>query len=201
MDEAVIQRALLTFAELAADYVYVCRLDADGRMILEWVSPAFEQMLDRPLLDRPMLDAWRAVLHPNDLEEAERRLAEVVAGGTHDGELRVISPTGEVHWVHDYARPERDPQTGRVVRVVGGGRDVTARHVAEEALQRSRDELESEVARRTQRLEEMNARLTREIADRRRAEAALQLVQQAVDHAGELIALVDPSKMVQGRGL
>jgi two-component system NtrC family sensor kinase len=54
-------------------------------------------------------------------------------------------------------------------------RDNTATRRAEEALQRSREELESEVEKRMRVLRDTNGELLREIADRKRAEDTLRL--------------------------
>ena len=56
--------------------------------------------------------------------------------------------------------------------------DITEKKEAEEALQRIREKLEERVKQRTRQLEEVNASLRREIADRRRAEKALKRREQ-----------------------
>ncbi len=52
--------------------------------------------------------------------------------------------------------------------------DITERRQAEEALRRVRDELEERVNQRTASLRETNARLEREIVERKAAETALR---------------------------
>jgi PAS domain S-box-containing protein len=58
--------------------------------------------------------------------------------------------------------------------VLGEIVDITEKKEAEEALRRIGEELEERVTQRTRQLEEVNANLRREIADRRRAEKALK---------------------------
>lgn len=63
-------------------------------------------------------------------------------------------------------------------------RDVTARRLAEDALQRARDELETRVRERTEELAEANKELQTEIAERRRMEDALR---RSEEHLRSLI--------------
>jgi diguanylate cyclase (GGDEF)-like protein/PAS domain S-box-containing protein len=67
-------------------------------------------------------------------------------------------------------------------------RDVTERRQIEEELELSRHELEARVAERTAQLEEANARLQLELAERRRAQAALQ---EATQRQGLSLAEVE----------
>jgi PAS domain S-box-containing protein len=62
-------------------------------------------------------------------------------------------------------------------------RDISERLIAEDALARTRDELEVRVSQRVAALEEANERLVREIAERREVEAALRTALEVAEEA------------------
>ncbi|RFP38059.1 PAS domain S-box protein [Duganella sp. BJB480] len=77
------------------------------------------------------------------------------------------------HWLHFTAAPLRDHQ-GRIVGAIETLRDVTERRVAENALRRAHDNLESVVEKRTAQLADMNEQLQEDIRQRHLAEAELR---------------------------
>jgi PAS domain S-box-containing protein len=80
-------------------------------------------------------DAWMACLHPEDRALAEARFRLVLAGGSfYDQEFRVLR-SGEtaVRHVESRAIVQRDTQ-GKLVRITGTSRDVTAERENEERL-------------------------------------------------------------------
>jgi diguanylate cyclase (GGDEF)-like protein/PAS domain S-box-containing protein len=90
--------------------------------------------------------------------------------------LRNYRKDGTLFWNELRLSPVHDEQ-GRLVNFVGVQNDVTERKRAEEELRRTHAELDERVRQRTVRLAEANARLEREIAERRELEE--QLVHQA----------------------
>ncbi len=80
-------------------------------------------------------EAWMACLHPDDRSLARARFQLVQAGGNfYDQEFRVLWP-GEsgVHHVESRAIVQRDAQ-GKLLRITGTSRDVTAERENEERL-------------------------------------------------------------------
>ena len=88
---------------------------------------------------------WVRRLHPEDRERAERRFLDAVADGAPDTEYaqeyRVVTPAGEARWVAARAEIERDPETGRALRMLGAHVDVTELKAAEAALAASESRL------------------------------------------------------------
>jgi two-component system, NarL family, sensor histidine kinase UhpB len=80
----------------------------------------------------PHVSAWERLIHPGDVERAQR-LNESVAGGasTYEGEFRLRHKDG--HYVHVLSRgyPVRREPGGPVVRIVGTHFDLTERKRAE----------------------------------------------------------------------
>jgi FixJ family two-component response regulator len=113
-------------------------------------------------------------VHPDDLQRVRACLAGVTSGNPrYAAEYRVQAADGRYRWVAEEAEAHFDDQ-GRVNAVCGVCADITARKLAEEALRSSHDLLEARVAERTADLERINQALREEIANRRRAEAALE---------------------------
>ena len=90
--------------------------------------------------------------------------------------LRNYRKDGTPFWNELRLSPVHE-ERGRLVNFVGVQNDVTQRKRAEEELRRAHEELDERVRRRTARLTESNARLKREIAERRELEE--QLIHQA----------------------
>ena len=111
--------------------------------------------------DQPTLLVVRAALR-------EGRDCEVL--------LRNYRKDGTPFWNELRLSPVHD-ERGRLVNFVGVQNDVTERKRAEEELRRAHAELDERVRLRTARLAEANARLKREIAERRELEE--QLTHQA----------------------
>jgi signal transduction histidine kinase/DNA-binding response OmpR family regulator len=99
-------------------------------------------------LDKPM-DAWRAMLHPDDAIPTQLLLQRALDGsGEFDVDFRVIWADGSTRYIKADAMIFRDAD-GHAMRMVGVNYDVTASRVAEQELRRHRIHLEDLVAERT----------------------------------------------------
>ena len=150
--------------------VYISAPDDDRRTL--YVSPHVERTLGytrEEWLGQP--DIWMELLHPDDREPtlaAHDRHNE--SGEPWSREYRLIASDGRAIWFRDVATLVRD---GDATYWQGLQLDITELKVVEDELRRARDELEQRVARRTAQLEEANALMSLEIAERRRAEREL----------------------------
>jgi PAS domain S-box-containing protein len=94
-------------------------------------------------------EGWLNLLHADDRERAASAWKAALARGEpHHSEYRLRHRTGEYRWVLAQAHAERDA-LGSTVRWYGTYTDIETIVQARSILQRSRDELESEVAVRT----------------------------------------------------
>jgi PAS domain S-box-containing protein len=74
----------------------------------------------------------QALLHPDDIDELRKAMAEFTKGITsYEAEFRILRPDGEVRWCAGTAATSAD-KDGRVVRVSGVTVDITERKQAEE---------------------------------------------------------------------
>ncbi len=106
----------------------------------------------------------------------------------------VLDEQGRKSWLLTSKLPLRD-QDGKIVGLVGIGRNITERKQAEEALRQSHDELEKRVAERTAELAGANAILQQQIAERKRIELILDrerlLLRTLVDNLPDAIYAKD----------
>lgn len=72
------------------------------------------------------LEAWAALVHPDDLEAAQAAVAHSLETGELETEWRVLDTEGSVLWVEARGWVERD-DTGRPLRMIGVNLDITDR--------------------------------------------------------------------------
>ncbi|MBT0960891.1 ATP-binding protein [Denitromonas iodatirespirans] len=112
---------------------------------------------DTDLMNHYYGNRWRRSTHTPDAVEAEGYYPKLGQSGC---------------WIYFLAAPLRDPQ-GRTIAVIETVQDITERKRAEDALARTNQDLEAQVAARTTQLAEANNRLANDIAQRQQAEAEL----------------------------
>jgi len=109
----------------------------ETRQVL-YVSPAYERIFGRPAgLLLADFNQWRDAIYPDDLDYAERSLADVLEkGAVEDREYRIIDADGHVRWLSDkcFINPQAEP--GQPVIVVGIAEDITEKKQLESELQR-----------------------------------------------------------------
>jgi diguanylate cyclase (GGDEF)-like protein/PAS domain S-box-containing protein len=111
--------------------------DWETRQIL-YVSPAYERIFGR-CADLLLSDynQWRDSIYPDDLEYAERSLADVLEkGAIEDREYRIIAADGQVRWLSDKCFINRQAEPGQPVIIVGIAEDITDKKQMETELKR-----------------------------------------------------------------
>ena len=94
----------------------------------ESVAASFEAFLDR--------------VYPDDRPIVLQRVEAVLAGA--DGfanDLRIVTPNGQLRWIHSRARARRDA-TGQLIRVEGTDQDITDRKKSEQSLREREEQLQ-----------------------------------------------------------
>ncbi|PMY45629.1 MULTISPECIES: GGDEF domain-containing protein [Pseudomonas] len=111
--------------------------DWEARQVL-YVSPAYERIFGRSAgLLLADANEWRDSVYPDDLEYAERTLAQVLEkGAVEDREYRIIDAQGQVRWLSDKCFINRNAASGDRVIIVGLAEDITEKKHLETELQR-----------------------------------------------------------------
>jgi diguanylate cyclase (GGDEF)-like protein/PAS domain S-box-containing protein len=124
--------------EAALDGSSVAFWDTDLRSGRVYLSEAWTQIAGGPAGDTvTCVRDLVALMHPDDVEPAVRASVETMKGrrATYAAEHRVRAANGEWKWILSRGRvTERDPATGRAVRMIGTNVDITERKRLEEAV-------------------------------------------------------------------
>ncbi len=197
---AVERNLLRTVIDLIPDNIFV--KDTDYRFILANTAlagvngkSAPEEMIgldDYQLLEKSMADRFYEDEHAV-LESGQPLINREEPFVTYDN--REI-------WYLTTKVPLRN-RRGKIIGLVGVSRNITERRAYERVLKEAHDELEARVLERTAELVRANADLQQQIAERRRAEQALQnernLLRTLIDHLPDLIYVKDlQSRFVLG---
>jgi PAS domain S-box-containing protein len=125
-------------SELISDYAYSYRVEPDGTIVSEWVTESFKRVTGYDWGESDARGVY-ALYHPEDERKASVHVAAVIQGETRSDEYRIITKSGETHWLRLFRRPEWDTAHTRVVRFYGVAQDITARKQAEIALSESEE--------------------------------------------------------------
>ncbi len=94
---------------------------------LEWSAKMFELFGLDPRTAPASFDAWRSVLHPEDREIAEKRIAAALEVHSElESEYRVILPDGGIRWINALGKGAYD-EHGQPTRMSGICLDITDR--------------------------------------------------------------------------
>ncbi len=109
----------------------------ETRQVL-YVSPAYERIFGRSAgLLLADYHQWRDSVYPDDLDYAERSLAQVLEkGAVEDREYRIFAADGQVRWLSDKCFINRQAEPGQPLIVVGFAEDITEKKQLETELQR-----------------------------------------------------------------
>ncbi len=157
------------------------------------------------------LEGFLELVHPDDRAAVNAAIARAVdGGGGYDVEFRNLLPDGTVGWIAGKGRAFRDG-TGRAVRMIGVGMDVTERRrLADELARRARELTDAD-----RRKDEFLAMLAHELrnplaplgtalhlmrADPERCERFLDMAERQVRQLVRLVDdLLDVSRITEGK--
>src|ERR1700728_4123136 len=117
-------------------------IDAKTKKALS-VTAAYETITGhscQSLLDNP--SSYEELIHPEDRVHVLAKLGEATQTGYFEERFRIVRPRGEVRWVTVHGFPVRDA-AGKIHRLVGTARDVTAQKEAEDKVAEHLAEAES----------------------------------------------------------
>jgi len=141
-------------------------------------------------------ESFLGFIHPDDRQFVDNRWKAAISGEPYDIEHRIIVD-GQIKWVRERAELEL-ANDGILLGGFGTVTDITQRKQAQEALRKSRDELEMRVKERTAELDESVMELQKQVESRIKAEEALR--SSALYMRGLLEASLDPLVTISPEG-
>ncbi len=136
-----------TVAQISPGFVQEFKVTPSGDDTLTWVSDGFRETFGCTLEEMQSMGGMKAFYHPDDLEKARVRMADLAAGRPAQAEVRMVNIRGETRWLHVVNQPIRNASAGddagAARYVIGVCHDITARKNAELALQKSESILRS----------------------------------------------------------
>jgi two-component system sensor histidine kinase UhpB len=130
-------------------------VDFVNKRWLDYAGLSLEEEIEQPT----------RVIHPEDLPRVmEKWLGDMAAGKPSEDEMRLRQADGEYRWFLVRTVPLRD-ELGNIVKWFGTSTEIEDRKKAEDALQRSLEELRALAARLQSVREEERTRLARQFHD------------------------------------
>jgi PAS domain S-box-containing protein len=126
-------------SELTSDYAYKDRIESDGSIIPEWFTESFTRITGYALEETRAPEFWQRLLHPEDLPILLRHVQKILSGQPDTDEMRVITKSGEIRWLRDFANPTWDASQEHVTGLYGAVQDVTESKRGEENLRKSEE--------------------------------------------------------------
>ncbi|MGH2413551.1 MAG: PAS domain-containing sensor histidine kinase, partial [Microcystaceae cyanobacterium] len=116
-------------SELTSDYTYTYYIESDGTFVPELLNESFTRVCGYTVEDIAA-NGWQPLIPPEDKLIILRHGKRLFAGQTDVCEHRIMTKSGEVRWVRNYARPVFDG-TRRALFICGAAQDITERKKAE----------------------------------------------------------------------
>ena len=124
-------------SQVSSDYTFSTKLDAEGKMYLNWVAGALERITGYTFADYVASGGWQGHLHPEDVEKDELAFEQLRNNRSVISEVRTINKNGESLWVRVYAHPVWDEKQNRLGGIVGAVQDITEQKQVEDELRKS----------------------------------------------------------------
>jgi PAS domain S-box-containing protein len=118
--------------ELAYDFAYSGRLDAEGTLVLDSVTDGFLKVTGYTLDELNAQGGYATAIFPADLPLIAQAIGRLMGGQDAEDETRFITKAGTVRWMYFLAHPLWDESHRRVTRVYGAVHDITERRQSEE---------------------------------------------------------------------
>ena len=106
---------------------------------IEWSTQMFELLGLDPVKNKASFDAWKNIIHPDDVELAGLRIDQALKQRTIlNSDYRIVMPDGGIHWINAVGEGRYNSQ-GQPIRMIGVCVGITERKEADEALRKSEE--------------------------------------------------------------
>jgi PAS domain S-box-containing protein len=113
--------------ERKIDFNYGLILDDKGEMRFKWLSDGFTKVSGYAVDECLCSDGWKKLIHPDDVEKVRNHLMNAFEGQSSTENYRILTKSGEIRKIMDYAKPDAEDQHGQAQAVVASSIDITNR--------------------------------------------------------------------------
>ncbi len=121
-------------SKLITDYAYSFLVDEKLNMKGEWVSESFTKVFGWTIEEVQQMGGWQKCFYEEDLPQVIQHSQKVLSGEPDVIECRMVTRTGELRWIRDFAVPVYDNHSRRVKKIFGVAEDITERKKLEDEL-------------------------------------------------------------------
>lgn len=121
-------------SSVATDYTFSTKVMPDGTLDLNWVAGAFESISGYSVEEFKARGAWRASIHPEDLQIDDNDIARLRNNQNTESQIRTFNRDGEIVWVQVFAHPIWDNKMNCLSGIYGAVKNITDRKNTEEKL-------------------------------------------------------------------
>jgi len=131
-----------TISQLTSDYIYAAEVLPSGELVFEWMTQAFERISGYTVQDLEDLGGWSTIVLPDDLDRVHQfALSSLTRSGILD--YRIVTQSGEIRWLRDYARPHWKNTSPNDRQLLGAVQDITLAKIAETELRAAKEAAEN----------------------------------------------------------
>lgn len=112
--------------ETMSDFAFSLRIDASGKIKLEWITESFDRISGYTRDERIRNEGYLYPVESDDLELFTSRMITAAGGRSNlETEVRLTTKSAETKWVKLSVKPVSEITPGGEIRILGLGRDIT----------------------------------------------------------------------------
>ncbi|MFN3532796.1 MAG: PAS domain-containing protein [Candidatus Brocadia sp.] len=123
-----------------SSFAYDFRVESNGTLVCECVTDTFVHVTGYTFKEVSNYDRWLSLIHYDDISIFAKQLNCLLSGQSDISEFRIITKSGEIRWLRNYAHPVWGKPQDRVIRIYGTAQDITKQKQYEERIKESESE-------------------------------------------------------------
>ncbi|HPH04051.1 MAG TPA: PAS domain S-box protein [Spirochaetota bacterium] len=132
LDTTILSR----ICDLSTDGASSLVLTPEGKFSRDWARAPILDTLGIDFASINDFESFSKIIFPEDLPRFRGELAKLMSGQQVSCVFRVRAADGGIRWLRDTVSPERDPASGRVVRLISVVQDITGEQEILDVLRR-----------------------------------------------------------------
>jgi len=110
---------------LTSDYIFQNQVNEKGNTEKRWIAGSFLEITGYTFEEYEKPDAWRSILHPDDIAIDKEAIRKLKKNQKATIELRIKHKSGRIIWVRSSSFPIWDYEKNRLTGIMGAVKDIT----------------------------------------------------------------------------